>query len=156
MRAFLAALAVGGVSASAWAGAPAYVEKKSISSAAAKKAIAACEALAVKNGWHEVIQVVDEAGNEMAFLKMDGAGFNTIDFAQQKARTALRIQAQSTDLLDRIARGQTAVFTWGLLAGTGGIPIKLDGVTIGAVGVSGSGGPNDEACAKAAAEAAVS
>lgn len=154
-RAFQAALLLSAVALAYPAvGAP-YIEKKSISAAAAKKAIAACEAMAAQNGWTETIMVVDEADNEVAFLKMDGAGLNTIDFAKGKAHTALRIQAPSTDLLDRLSKGQTQVLNWGLLPSTGGLPIKIGNETIGAIGVSGSGGENDEACAKAAVEAAL-
>jgi glc operon protein GlcG len=131
------------------------VLKKSISSAAAKKAIAACETLSQGKGWAQTIAVVDEAGNQMAFLKMDGAALNTIDFALGKARSALRIQAASSELLDRLGRGESQVLAWGLLPGRGGLPIKIDGQTIGAVGVSGSGSENDEACARAAVEAAL-
>jgi glc operon protein GlcG len=131
------------------------VLKKSISSAAAKKAVAACEALSVNKGWTQTITVVDEAGNQMAFLKMDGAALNTIDFALGKARSALRLQASSADLLDRLGRGESQVLAWGLLPGRGGLPIKFDGQTIGAVGVSGSGSENDELCARAAVDAAL-
>jgi glc operon protein GlcG len=131
------------------------VLKRSLASAAAKRAVAACEALALEKGWKETIAVLDEAGNQLAFLKMDGAALNTIDFALGKARTALRIDAPSTDLLDRLAKGQSQVLAWGLLPGKGGLPIRLAGETIGAIGVSGSGSDNDEICARAGLEAAV-
>jgi glc operon protein GlcG len=131
------------------------VLKKSISSAAAKKAVAACEALAIAKGWTQTIVVVDEAGNQMAFLKMDGAALNTIDFALGKARSALRLQASSADLLERLGRGESQVLAWGLLPGRGGLPIKMEGTTIGAIGVSGSGSENDETCARAAVDAAL-
>jgi len=146
--------AVLGVAAVALAAAQSVV-KHSLSSAAAKKAVAACEALALRNGWTETIAVVDEAGNQLNFLKMDGAALNTIDFALGKARTALRVQAPSTDLLDRLAKGQSQVLAWGLLPGKGGLPIQVGGETIGAIGVSGSGSDSDELCARAGVEAAL-
>ena len=152
-RKFLMAVATLGLALGAGAQ---VVLKKSISSAAAKKAVAACETLSQSKGWTQTIAVVDEAGNQMAFLKMDGAALNTIDFALGKARSALRIQAPSSDLLDRLGRGESQVLAWGLLPGRGGLPIKIDGQTVGAVGVSGSGSDNDEACARVAVEAALS
>jgi uncharacterized protein GlcG (DUF336 family) len=131
------------------------IEKKSLASAAAKRAVAACEAMASANHWTETIAVVDEAGDLLAFLKMDRAALNTIDFAMGKAKAALRVQAPSSDLIDRLNKGQTSVLNWGLLPSRGGFPIRLGAEVIGAIGVSGAGSAEDERCAQAGVEAAL-
>jgi len=96
------------------------------------------------------IAVVDPAGHLLAFCRMDGAKFHSIDTALAKAVTAASIGAPSGG-----APADTGVLVGITTRGrftnmVGGLPALVDGVTVGAVGV-GSGTPEqDVAVAEAA------
>lgn len=86
------------------------------------------------------VAVVDAHGELLGFLRMDGCRLSSIQIAMNKAYTAAREQVESKEL-GRIAGianfpmtnfGELKYVTWG-----GGIPIKVNGEVIGAVGVSG-------------------
>lgn len=136
------------------AGGQGLVTHRSISADAAKAAVVACEAYARKRGWAMTISVIDAAGEPIAFLRMDGAPLVTIDFANGKAKAAHRMGAPSDTLLDRLAKGENQVLSWGLLPSKGGLPILVDGETVGAVGASGMAQGRDTECTQAAVDAA--
>jgi len=97
--------------------------------------------------------VCDGAGIEMSFLRMTGAFIHSIDIARDKAYTAASFGFPTEDwpsvfksapeLEDGIVRRDRLV-TFG-----GGLPIKLDGNLVGAIGVSGGTAEEDVACAQA-------
>ena len=62
--------------------------RKWINLAAIKTMVAAAEAEAQKRNVQVTICIVDEGGNLLFLQKADGAGLNTIQFAQKKARYA--------------------------------------------------------------------
>jgi len=104
--------------------------------------------LAAEREMRLAIAVVDRAGNLLAFARMDGASIVTTDVAVGKARTAAFLKAPSKVFEDMINSGAPSMATTpGLLPLQGGIPVVLDGETVGAVGVSGSSGDNDQAVA---------
>jgi glc operon protein GlcG len=133
------------------------VERKSISSVASVRMVAACEAAAEKNGWKLSIAVLDESGNLLTLRRMEGAGVGTIQFAQDKARTALRMGRSTGDVADWVAaaggRAQIVTNSLNLIAMKGGLPILLDGKVIGAIAASGAQPQQDEECARAGVEA---
>ena len=99
--------------------------------------------------------MTDAGGGLLAHIRMDGAWLGSVDIAINKAWTA-RAFDMSTDDLARLKQpGQQAfglnttndsrVVIFG-----GGIPIKLDGVVIGAVGASGGSVEQDVVVARAA------
>lgn len=104
------------------------------------------------------IAVVDAGTNLIAFERMDGAWLGSIDIAINKAFTArsfdietkaLGENAQSGDQFFGIHvsnHGRVMIFA-------GGIPLKIDDRVVGAVGVSGGMGKQDQAVAEAAAGA---
>ena len=100
------------------------------------------------------VAVVDLHGELLAFLRTDGCRLPSIDIAINKAYTAAREQIESGDLGERSREegfpmtnfGALRYVTWG-----GGIPIKVDGQTIGAVGVSGLPEAEDIALARTGA-----
>src|SRR5262249_1682673 len=63
-------------------------EKRSITSDAAHRLIAAADAKALEIGRPMVIAIVDEGGALKAFSRMDGAPLLSIQVAQDKAYTA--------------------------------------------------------------------
>ena len=130
------------------------IEKHSISSELAQKMVNAAMAKARDLGVTENIAILDDGGNLKAFGRMDGASVPTIEIAQNKAYTAL-FGVPTQDFFDFIQRDPSLlagiptlarVAAWG-----GGLPIKLNGEVVGAIGVSGAPTvQNDIDCARAA------
>src|SRR5580698_11227846 len=81
----------------------------SITLEAAKKAVAAAEAEAKKNGWWMAIAVVDTAGKLVAFERMDNTQMGSIDIALGKATTANNLKRPTKALQDLIAQGGAGV-----------------------------------------------
>jgi uncharacterized protein GlcG (DUF336 family) len=100
--------------------------------------------------------VADDHGELVAAATMDGAAPDTRLNAQRKAYTAARSDVTSTAELAVKVRKDAAdrasfdpVFTFF----QGGVAVFEDGRRIGAVGVSGLPGPEDDALARRAIEA---
>jgi len=124
----------------------------------AKRIMAAGEkkAAAIKQPMN--IAVVDEGGNLLAHIRMDGAWIGSIDIAINKAYTARAFDISTKELaefsqpdqqfygIQNSNHGRVIIFA-------GGIPLKRGGKVIGAVGVSGGMGKQDQAVAEAAAAA---
>jgi glc operon protein GlcG len=99
------------------------------------------------------IAVVDRAGDLIAFLRMDGVRPGSVDLAIGKARTAARLQRPTAEVEDNINQGRTAFVTAGIMALRGGMPVRLDGQIVGAVGVAGLSKETDTEISAAAAAA---
>jgi glc operon protein GlcG len=84
---------------------------------------------------------------------MDGVRPDSVDLAIGKARTAARLQRATAEIEDNINRGRTAFVTAGIMAVRGGMPVRLDGQVVGAVGVAGSSKETDTEIAAGAAAA---
>jgi glc operon protein GlcG len=97
---------------------------------------------------------VDDSGNLLFLEKADTASFNTLDFAQRKARSAALYRGPSKDAEDALKKGNVGVLTYpNYFPNQGGLPIKVDGQTIGGIAASGSKSENDEAVAQAGIDA---
>jgi glc operon protein GlcG len=102
------------------------------------------------------IAVVDEHGELLAFARTDGCPFTSIYIAMNKAYTAARErkpskqvgEASRTQGFPMSNYGELRYVTWG-----GGVPIKHEGVVIGAVGVSGVPEERDMALAQMGVDA---
>jgi glc operon protein GlcG len=99
------------------------------------------------------IAVVDPAGDLLAFQRMDGVRPASADLAIEKARTAARLQRPTAEIEDNINRGRTAFVTAGIAALRGGVPIRVNGEVVGAVGVAGLSKEIDAEIANTAAAA---
>ena len=99
------------------------------------------------------IAVVDPAGDLLAFQRMDGVRPASADLAIEKARTAARLQRPTEEIEENINRGRTAFVTAGIAALRGGVPIRVNGNVVGAVGVAGLSMENDTGIANTAAAA---
>jgi len=100
--------------------------------------------------------VADGHGEVVAAATMDGAAPDTRLNAQRKAYTAARSDATSTSALAAKARedaAERASFDPFFTFFQGGVAAFEDGQRVGAVGVSGLPGPDDEALARQALEA---
>jgi glc operon protein GlcG len=128
--------------------------KKSLNLAAMKTMVSAAEAEAAKRNVQVTICIVDESGNLLFLQKADGAPLNTIQFAQKKARHAAFYRSPSKNGADALKNGNTAVLAYPeFFPNQGGLPIKVDGQTIGAMAASGAKSEVDEAIAQAGIDA---
>ena len=101
------------------------------------------------------IAVVDAAGDLLAFQRMDGVRPASVDLAIAKARTAARLQRPTAEIEDNINQGRTAFVTADIMALRGGLPIRVNGEVVGAIGVAGLSKENDTDIANAAATALI-
>ena len=112
----------------------------------------AADAESKKRGWKMNIAVLDSGGNLVAFLRQDGAQLASIAISQHKAKTALTYRRETKALEAGIQAGNNYLITLdGVIGSRGGIPLVEDGKMIGAIGVSGGAGSQDEVVAKAGA-----
>jgi len=111
---------------------------------AGKAIAAAAERFATERGWTVAVAVVDAAGGLILFHCLEDTQPGSQDIAVLKARTAARLHRPTKSLEDGIAAGRTALLSLpGALALEGGIPIRVDGQVVGAIGVSGMTSPQD-------------
>jgi len=121
-----------------------------------EQALAIVQAVAGSGRGPASVVAVDEHGEVVASLRMDGAALDTELNARRKAYTAARSDASTTrGLAAKVAGGEVPAsfdpfFTFFL----GGVAAFADGRRVGAVGVSGLPGEVDEELAVAAIRAA--
>ena len=121
----------------------------------AKKAIAAGQAEARKNGWPVAIAIFDTAGQLVAFEKMDDTQTASIQVAQDKGRSAVIYRRPTKVFEDVVAGGPGGARILALNGASpieGGLPIIAGGKVIGGIGVSGVTSPQDGVVAKAGAD----
>jgi glc operon protein GlcG len=122
----------------------------SINIAAAKKIAAGAVAECQKNGWNVAVAIVDTHGFLVYFERMEDTQSASMDIAIMKARAAATYRRPTRAFMDVINKGGPATATLpGVVASPGGVPIFVDGKIIGAAGVSGVTGDQDEQCSKA-------
>ena len=127
----------------------------SLDLADARRIIAAGERKASEIGVPYNIAVADAGGGLVAHVRMDGAWLGSVDIAINKAWTA-RAFDSATDDLARITQsgqqgfGLNTTNSSKVVIFGGGIPVKVDGIVIGAVGASGGSVEQDVAVARAA------
>jgi uncharacterized protein GlcG (DUF336 family) len=121
----------------------------SINIAAAKKIAAGTLAECAKNSWNVAVAVVDTHGFLVYFERMEDTQYASMDIAIGKAKAAATYRRPTRVFADVINKGGPATATLpGVFASPGGLPVFVDGKVIGAVGVSGVTGDQDEQCAK--------
>jgi uncharacterized protein GlcG (DUF336 family) len=124
----------------------------------ARRVIAAGEARAREIGVPQNIAVVDAGGNLVSHVRMDEAWIGSVDISMNKAFTARAFDTATADLAPDAQPGGQFYGIQGSNHGrvmilAGGIPLERDGEVVGAVGVSGGDGDQDQTVAEAAAEA---
>ncbi|MCY3672363.1 MAG: heme-binding protein [Alphaproteobacteria bacterium] len=101
------------------------------------------------------VSVSDAGGRLIAFQRMDGAIWAAVYGSQGKAAASAAFGRPSGDLTERADhptfRGIAAADGGRLIYGQGAVPILRDGQLIGACGVGGGTGQEDEDCARAGA-----
>ncbi|MDX6804554.1 heme-binding protein [Terrihabitans rhizophilus] len=118
--------------------------------AAALKALAEAVAYAESIGVPQNITIVDDGGNLLAFIRMDGAKLLSRETSMSKAITAAS-HRQPTSRLDPALELKLAIAGGGRLTNLeGGLPIIFDGICVGGVGVGSGTGLQDIEVARAA------
>ena len=127
------------------------VTEKNISLAMAQTIANAAMAKCKEMGYRVSVTVVDRAGLPIVMLRGDGAGLHTPEGSDRKAYTARTFRQPSADFVKRMLADPASTgskeYTRVLALG-GGLPINVGDDVVGAVGVSGSPGKDDD-CSKA-------
>lgn len=116
----------------------------------AKKIAAGVIAECQKNSWNVAVAIVDTHGGLVYFERMEDTQTASLDIAIMKAKAAATYRRPTRVFADVIAKSGPAIMTLpGAIASPGGVPIFVGGKVIGAAGVSGVTGDQDEQCSKA-------
>jgi glc operon protein GlcG len=128
--------------------------KKFLNLAAVKTMVAAAEVEAAKRNVHVTICVVDETGDLLFFQRADTGDRMTIQFAQKKARYAALYRRPSRIAAETLKGGSQDVLLFpDTFPNRGGLPVQVDGQTLGAIAASGAASEVDEAIAQAGIDA---
>ena len=115
----------------------------------AQGAIAKAEALNIRIN----VAVCDVGGRLLVFQRMDGAMWARVYGSQGKAIASASFGRPSGDLAERAEhptfRGIVAHSGGAMIMGQGAVPVIRDGEVLGACGVGGGTGQEDEDCAQA-------
>ncbi len=113
----------------------------------AKKVAAAAIAETTKRNWNALcVSVVNPSGDLVYFEKQDNCQYASIGISQQKARTAARYRRPTLFFETLLGKGPYFAYLTTLgdaIASRGGNPLVVDGKVIGAIGVSGGTGSQD-------------
>ncbi len=117
----------------------------------ADRMIQAAFAEAEKNDWKVTVAVVDDGGHLLAIRRMDGCAPIATYIAPQKARSAALGRRDTSEYEEMINNGRTAFLSAPHVSGLleGGVPLKVEGQVIAAIGVSGVKPDQDTQVAKA-------
>lgn len=130
---------------------PPYGESINIDTA--KKAAAGAIAEAKKRNWNTLcVAIVSPSGDLVYFEKQDNCQFASTTISQHKARTAARYR-RPTLVFERLS-GKGAFFAYlptldDVIMSRGGNPLVVGGKIIGAIGVSGGTGSQDDVISQA-------
>jgi uncharacterized protein GlcG (DUF336 family) len=129
-----------------------------ITLADARRIIAAAEKKAEEIQQPMNIAVVDSGGNLVSHVRMDNAWIGSVDISINKAWTARAFDISTKELAENSQSGDQFfgihVSNHGrVMIFAGGIPLKRGDKVVGAIGVSGGVGKQDQAVAEAGAAA---
>ena len=125
---------------------PAYGEP--INTENAKKVAAAAIAESKKRNWNGLcVAIVGPSGDLVYFEKQDNCQYASISISQHKARTAARYR-RPTVVFERLS-GKGPFFAYlatldDVIMSRGGNPLLVGGKIVGAIGVSGGTGSQDD------------
>jgi uncharacterized protein GlcG (DUF336 family) len=124
----------------------------------AQRVIAAAEKKAEEIGQPMNIAVVDAGANLISHVRMDGAWIGSIDVSINKAFTARVFDIPTAELAKSSQPHEQFYGIQGsnhgrIMIFAGGIPLKRGDQIVGAIGVSGGSGDQDQAVAEAGAAA---
>lgn len=125
-----------------------------LSQADAQVLIAGARAKASEIGVPMCIAVVDESGNLIAFERMDGGKITSITIAQDKAFTAAAARKATHEYNAACVPGNLVFGIHTAIGGRlcvvgGGLPVLVEGVVVGGIGISSGTPQQDMTCAQA-------
>jgi glc operon protein GlcG len=104
----------------------------------AKRIAAAAQVEAQANGWGVVIAVVDDGGHLLYLERSHDTQFGSVETAIQKAHAAVAFQRPTKASEDAVQSGRLIHLALpGVIPAEGGVPLQIDGVLVGGLGVSG-------------------
>lgn len=127
-------------------------ENRAINAADAQVITDTCLAMAAKSGWKMHMAVLNQYGDLVRFVGMDGATRTSGVLAQGKARTVHRTGRSTADVAKMDPSAQRELDA---VAIAGGVPVMVEGRMIGVVAASGAAPDQDVACASAGIAAAM-
>ncbi len=146
-----AALLLLGAASAQQASAQQYVgDQRTVLSTGARALVDSCLEFAQQNNLRVGVAVVYPYGNLLDYHTMEGTNVIAGESAVLKAKTAVRWWRSTEELNQRVQNWDNVAPVWaGDFPQRGGVPIFMDGIIIGAMGIGGGGG---DACAKQAIE----
>ena len=112
----------------------------------AKRVAAPALAEARKNNWNVAVAIVDYSGNLVYYEKMDGTQLGSVNVSIAKARSAALFKRPTKAFQDVVAAGGEGLRVLrleGAVPLEGGVPIIIQGMLVGAIGVSGVSSQQD-------------
>lgn len=120
----------------------------------AKRVAAAAEAEANLNNWRVVIAVVDDGGHLLYLQRNHDTQFGSVETAILKAHAAVAFQRPTKVSEDAVLSGRLIHLSLpGVIPAEGGVPLKINGVIAGGLGISGVRSFQDGQIAAAGASA---
>jgi glc operon protein GlcG len=123
----------------------------------AKRVADAAMAEARKHGnWEMCIAIVGPSGDLVFFERMDNCQYASVPISQHKARVAAKYRRPTLVFETLVGKGPYFAYLPTLddvVASRGGNPLVVNGKLIGAIGVSGGTGSQDDTVSKAGAAA---
>lgn len=121
--------------------------------AEAERILQAAKQKALEMGLKVAISVVDARGDLVAMLRLDGALWRTAPVSRGKAYASAAFGLPSAELTERannpVMRALMQMEDGQIIPQQGALPVKRGNELLGAVGVSGATGPEDEDIARA-------
>jgi uncharacterized protein GlcG (DUF336 family) len=104
----------------------------------AKRVAAAAEAEAQRNGWGVVIAVVDDGGHLLYLQRSHDTQFGSVETAMQKAHAAVAFKRPTKVSEDAVLSGRLIHLALpGVIPAEGGVPLEINGIIVGGLGISG-------------------
>ena len=104
----------------------------------AKRIAAAAQAEALANDWRVVIAVVDDGGHLLYLERSHDTQYGSVETAICKANAAAAFQRPTKASEDAVLSGRLIHLALpGVIPAEGGVPLEIDGVIVGALGISG-------------------
>ena len=104
----------------------------------AKRIAAAGEAEAQRNDWRVVIAIVDGGGHLLYLQRSHDTQFGSVETAIKKAHAAVAFRRPTKVSEDAVLGGRLIHLALpGVIPAEGGVPLEIDGVIVGGLGISG-------------------
>ena len=105
---------------------------------------AAAEAEAQRHNWRVVIAVVDDGGHLLYLQRSHETQFGSVETAIAKAYAAIAFQRPTKSSEDAVMSGRLIHLALpSVIPAEGGVPLLIDGVAVGGLGISGVRSPED-------------